>query len=66
MFDKLLLPILYFITFIAWLLSFIIRSLLWFDKPIKRFGYWWTIKVWWKLNQIHLKIKKHNREDKNV
>ena len=56
--DKVILPIQIFVTGIAFILSIIIKSMLWIHKPAKMFSMWFRIRVLWKLNAIHVKLKK--------
>ena len=60
MFDKLLLPLQIFITGIAYIISIFVKSLLWLHKPAKMFSIWFQIRVLWKLNAIHVKLKERN------
>jgi hypothetical protein len=57
MLDKLILPLQIFVTGIAYIISILIKSMLWLHKPSKMFGMWFKIRVLWKLNAIHVKLK---------
>lgn len=58
MLDKLILPVQIIVTGIAYIISIFIKSLLWLHKPSKMFGMWFKIRILWKLNAIHIKLKK--------
>jgi hypothetical protein len=58
MLNKLILPLQILITGIAFILSILVKSMLWIHKPAKMFGMWFKIRVLWKLNTIHVKLKK--------
>ncbi len=58
MFDKLILPLQILITGFAYIISVFVKSLLWLHKPTKMISIWFKIKILWKLNAIHVKLKK--------
>lgn len=60
MLNKLILPIQIFITGIAYILTIFLKSMLWLHKPAKMFSMWFTIRILWKLNAIHVKLKERN------
>ena len=62
MLDKLILPIQIIITGIAYILTILVKSMLWLHKPAKMFSMWFQIRVLWKLNAIHQRIKDKNNK----
>ena len=62
MLDKLIYPVLLIITGFAYIIAAFVKIILSLHKPIHTFKWWVKIKLLWKLNNIHNKIKLKNKE----
>jgi len=62
MFDKLIYPVLIMLTGFAYIITAFVKIILSLHKPINKFKWWVKIKLLWKLNNIHNKIKLKNKE----
>lgn len=55
--DKVILPIQIVVTGFACLIAIFVKSLLLLHKPAKMFSLWFQMRIIWKLNTIHQRIK---------
>jgi hypothetical protein len=62
MLDKLIYPVLLIITGCGYVIAFLVKAMLSLHKPMEIFSLWFRMRILWKLNSIHIKIK--NRKHK--
>ena len=58
--NTVILPILYIITGFGYIIGAFVKAIISLERPINIFALWFKMRLLWKLQRLHRKIKERN------